>query len=540
MKTRAQTPCARLSPRRWACLVAAFCLALGAGAAAQEAGAPAPGPGAAGPGAAKSAAAGSAAAESGTAEKSGPSQSVFASSLADLQYASALLGYVYAAPLFELAVAEYRQVNGLAPDSSGPRGMFAHLRGGLPDHETSWFSVPNPDVLYSSAWLYLQNRPYVIYVPPMDDVWYSVQFEDYFMNNAGYLSYRNIGSGGGFYLVAYRSWDGPLPWGVRDVIEVPTPVTWILLRIAATKQNEAEVADRYQRRFRLVPLEVYLENPRRAKDFQPRAQADTPPPVRALNEMRGKLEYFQVADHLLRSMDIPKRDEGLVRLLDVAGLGSERPLDLGKMSSLTRQALTRAAADGARIVHDMRYQPRKLDRGGWSYAPSWLGVYGSDYLLRAIAAYGGIGANNVEEAVYPNTYYDSKGRLLDGRYDYRITFHRSDYPPAAAFWSLAAYSAKTKLFMQNSAGRYGIGSTTEKLQYGEDGSLSLLLSNRPPRDEKARSNWLPIGTEPFFAVARLYLPLPPALDGSYSLPPLERIENDAAGKEGEEEANPLF
>ncbi len=495
-----------------ACLLFALCLAAGAGAASAQ--------------------------EPVAAEKSAPA-SFFAASLADLQYASALLGYVYAAPLFELAVAEYRQANGLAPDISGPRGMFADLQGGLPDHETSWFSVPNPDLLYSSAWLYLRNQTYVIYVPPMDDIWYSVQFEDYFMNNAGYLSSRSIGSGGGFYLIAYRDWEGPLPWGVRDVIKVPTPVTWILLRIAATEQNEAEVAARYQYRFRLIPLAEYLENPRRAQDFQPRAQVGTPPPVKALNEMRGKLSYFQVVDHLLRSMDIPKQDEGLVRLLDVAGLGSEQPLDLGKMPPLTRQALTRAAADGARIVHDMRYQPRKLDRGGWSSAPPWLGVYGSDYLLRAIAAYGGIGANIVEEAVYPNAYYDSKGRLLDGRYEYRITLHRGDYPPAAAFWSLAAYSAKTRLLMENSEGRYGIGSTAKNLQYAEDGSLSLLLSSQSPREKKAKSNWLPVAAEPFFVVARIYLPLPPALDGSYSLPPLERIEK-AAEKEEEEAGAPLF
>ena len=462
----------------------------------------------------------------------GNGQSILAASLAELQYACAVLGYVYAAPVFESAAAEYRQVAGPASQLSGARGTFAHS-GQLADHETSWLDAPSPDVLYSSAWLQLKNRPYVIYVPPMDDVWYSLRFADYFMNDAGYLSSRSVGSSGGSYLIVYRDWSGPLPWGVRDVIKVPTPGARILMRIAATRQNAADVITRYQRRFRLIPLDEYLKSPRRAKDFQPRAQAGLPPPVRALDEMRGQLEYFQVVNHLLHGMELPQQDEGLIRLLDIAGLGPAQPLDLAKMPAPSLQALIRAAAAGARIMRDMRYQPRSSEQ---SLAPPGSGAYGN-YLLRAIAAYGGAGADMPAETLQRNAYYDSTGRLLDGRYDYRVTFHRGGYPPAGAFWSLTAYSAQTRLLMENSQQRYGIGSTTENLQYGEDGSLRLLLSSREPREPKLRANWLPLGAKPFFIMERIYMPLPSALKGSYLLPPLERVEQV---RTEEEEEEPLF
>ncbi len=451
-------------------------------------------------------------------------QGEYQDALHQLQYSAAVLGYLYGSPVFELAVAEYAQLNNLAEEVQGPRGLFAHFKGGLPDHRSRWFGAPNPDVLYSSAWVYLRGRPYVIYVPPMDDTWYSVQFEDYFMNNVGYLSSRTIGGGGGFYLVAHSDWGGKLPWGVRDVIRTPTPVGWILLRIAATSENQADIAARYQSRFRLMPLAEYLRDPERAANAPLSVQQGAPPPVRALAEMRGDVDFFRVLNFHLRSMEISESEQGLMRMFDLAGFGPTQEFQPQNLPPAMLNQLRAAAREGARIVDRMRYQPRLVDRNGWSSAPPWLGIYGQDYLLRAIAAYGGIGANIVEEAVYPNAFYDSEGERLSGDRNYTLRFPRGEYPPAGAFWSIAAYDAKTRFLVENAIGRYSIGNNTKELSYAEDGSLNLYLSNQAPDDPVQRANWLPLPPGEVFLIARIYAPLPAMLNGNYVLPPVKPVQ----------------
>ena len=68
--------------------------------------------------------------------------------------------------------------------------------------------------------------------------------------------------------------------------------------------------------------------------------------------------------------------------------------------------------------------------------------------------------------------------------------------------------------------RHSIGSQTERLAYGPDGSLEVFLSSDAPEDPAERANWLPVRTAPFLLIARLYHPEPSALDGSLALPPV--------------------
>ncbi len=451
----------------------------------------------------------------------GAQSPVFMTALANLHEAAAVIGYIYASPLFELSLAQYRQVNGLDELVSGPLGVFAHFKGGLSTDRTRWFGVPNPDVLYSSAWLWLSDGPMVIHIPPMDEHWYSVQIEDMFMNNVGYLSSRTIGNDGGYYLIADSDWSGEMPWGVRDVVRVPTATAWVLLRISATQRNQ-QLMVRYQSRFRLLSLERYAKDPQRALDQPPRTQRGGAPAPKATANMRGSLDYFRVVNQLLRRIDIPASESALMSVMDLAGFGPGRVFAPERYPKPLLEALKRGARIGERIVRDMRFRPTAMDANGWSHAPSHLGKYGSDYLLRAIAAFGGIGANIIAEAVYPNAYYDREGRLLHGRHDYQLRFPRGRYPPTNAYWSIAAYDADNNFLMPNAIDRFGIGTKTADLVYDDDGSLLIHIASEAPADPKLRANWLPVGKRPFFLVARIYAPLPAALDGSYMLPAVVR------------------
>jgi hypothetical protein len=431
-----------------------------------------------------------------------------------------VLGYVYGAPLLELSIADYRQTQGLAKDMTSLRGLIAHGLGGrLPTHETTWLAAPDPDVLHSSAWLDVGQQPFVLWIPPMDGHWYSIQFEDAFTNVAATLSSRTIGSVGGWYLIAHRDWAGERPPGVMDEVRIPTPLTWVLFRVAAPPKNTADFHARYPARFKFLPLDVYARNPKAAGLANPQPQGGTKAPIRATSEMRGALDAFRVINHRLRNLSPPPGEEALLALFDRAGFGPSVAFDPARLPQPLVDGLRSAARDANKAIQDLRFQPGSAVNG-WTFSPAATGAFGTDYLARAVSAAAELGAGLPADVATARTSTGSDGRPLDGRIDYVIRFEGDDLPPAKAFWSIAAYDAETRLLLDTRTGRYSLGSQTEGLRFRPSGALEIFVSSDAPEDPVQRANWLPVRTSPFFLVARLHEPLPPALDGGYSLPPV--------------------
>ena len=443
--------------------------------------------------------------------------------LRDWGHSIGVLGYVYGAPLLELAIAEYGQTHGIARDMSGPRGVIAHGMGGrLPTHETRWLATPNPDVLHSSAWLDVEQQPYVLWIPPMDGHWYSVQFEDSFTNDVGYLSSRTFGSVGGWYLIAHESWAGERPPGVMDEIRIPTPIAWLLLRIAATPESEADLHARYQAHFKLVPLDVYARSPKAAALASSQPQL-AKPPVRATNESRGTLEAFRIIHHQLRRIGPRPGEQALLALFDRAGFGPNVEFEPAQLPGPLVDGLRGAARDAHKLIHELSFP--LLTRNGWSPAPPALGAYGDDYLLRASSAASGIGASLPAEMTSIEASADRDGRPLDGRNDYVIRFEADALPPTDAFWSIAAYAAESRLLLDTRTGRYSIGSKTKGLRREPSGALEIFVSSAAPDAPARRANWLPVRAGPLLLVARIYQPQPAVLEGRYAMPPVISADN---------------
>jgi len=91
-----------------------------------------------------------------------------------------------------------------------------------------------------------------------------------------------------------------------------------------------------------------------------------------------------------------------------------------------------------------------------------------------------------------------------------------------AFWSVTAYGPDDFL-IDNPLNRYALGDR-DPLVAGADGSIELLVQADPPPPER-RANWLPVKAgQDFVLNARLYRPRAQALDGRWSMPPVERLE----------------
>jgi hypothetical protein len=59
--------------------------------------------------------------------------------------------------------------------------------------------------------------------------------------------------------------------------------------------------------------------------------------------------------------------------------------------------------------------------------------------------------------------------------------------------------------------------------YDDDGGLTITMSATRPADEKAATNWLPTPAGGFRPILRLYQPGEDVLDGTYTIPAIERI-----------------
>ena len=145
--------------------------------------------------------------------------------------------------------------------------------------------------------------------------------------------------------------------------------------------------------------------------------------------------------------------------------------------------------------------------------------------MRALVALGGLGANRIEDATYPNTAVDATGQPLVGSQKYKLHFEKSNLPPAGAFWSLTAYDG-TGFPIQNPEKRYAVGDR-DPLVYNSDGSLDLYIGQSPPDSAALKPNWLPTLADPFNLSLRVYLPKREVLDGRWTPPPVTLIDAKA-------------
>jgi hypothetical protein len=431
------------------------------------------------------------------------------------------LGYVWGAPLLESAIAEYRQTQGIATDLAAKHGLFAHaMGGGLATHETVSLAAPEPDILLSSAWLDVGAEPYVLFVPPMDGRWWSLQLVGPFGGVDGALSSRIVGSVGGWHLVAHSSWQGERPPSLmEDELRSDAPVTRLLLRIAATPEAAAAVHEAQQARFALIPLAVYARNPKAAGFAKAQAQLPAHPALRATNEMRGALDAFRILHHQLRRLEAKPGDRALLALFDRAGFGpGVEAFDVARLPGPVAEGLRSAAKSAARSLREARTETR-----GWARWPLVSG--GDDPLARAVAALESGAPSLPDELVAFAASTDADGRVLDGRNDYRIRFRADALPPADAFWSLAAYDPNTRRLLDVGAERASLASLDGRLRPDGDGPLELRLSSEPPEDAALHARWLPIRPGPFRLIVRLYQPQPAALESGWSPPPIRPADD---------------
>ena len=174
-----------------------------------------------------------------------------------------------------------------------------------------------------------------------------------------------------------------------------------------------------------------------------------------------------------------------------------------------------------RIMAQFKINKDVKDINGWGFTTK-TGIYGTDYLMRALVTAIGLGANRPQDAVYPTSQKDAEDKAYDGANKYVIHFPRGQLPPVRGFWSVTMYDDKY-FFVNNPLNRYSI-SPRQNLKTNPDGSTDLYIQKDTPGSDK-ETNWLPAPAGKFILMLRMYWPnenSPSIIKGSWKIPAVKK------------------
>ena len=432
--------------------------------------------------------------------------------------AIAVEAYLYVFPLVVMDVTRRQMTNseGGERPGFGPMNTFSHMRT-VPPVEFKAVPWPNSDTLYSLAWLDLAAEPVVVSAPDTDGRYYLLPVQDMWTDVFAVPGKRTTGTGAGQFAIAPPGWQGELPEGVRR-IDAPTRVVWVMGRIQTNGPEDYPAVNQVQDGLAVTPLSQWGQEPQPiAVAIDPSVDMTTPP-VEQVSRMPAA-DYFAHAAELMKINPPHLTDWSMLARIQHLGLKPGKTFDIQAVDPEVQEALEQAPAAGQQA---MREKIAKLSPqvNGWQMPTETMGVYGNYYLKRAALAMIGLGSNPPEDAVYPLTFVDADGHVLNGENDYVLRFESHGLPPVDAFWSLTAYDTDG-FQVANPLDRRALGDR-DPLRYEVDGALELFIQNESPGPER-EANWLPAPREPLALFLRLYEPKAEVLDGRWRPPAVRRV-----------------
>jgi hypothetical protein len=237
----------------------------------------------------------------------------------------------------------------------------------------------------------------------------------------------------------------------------------------------------------------------------------------------GVNEYFTYLARLMKTNPPAAADAPMVATMAKIGLVPEQDFDPSKLGAFDKEAIN-VVPRLAQVKIMEYFKKAAVPANGWMYLTNDIGLYGTDYIQRALVTAIGLGANRPQDAIYPTSQKDADEKEYDASSNkYIMHFDKGQLPPAKAFWSLTMYDDKY-FFVPNSLNRYTL-SSRNKLLTNSDGSVDLYLQADSPGKAK-EANWLPAPKGKFIPMMRLYWPseTPPSLiDGTWKPPAIKAV-----------------
>jgi hypothetical protein len=278
---------------------------------------------------------------------------------------------------------------------------------------------------------------------------------------------------------------------------------------------------RFQDRLQAVPLSQWgrpYAPPKGSVDPKVNMKDSPVTQVRKLDAA----EFWTTFGNLWTTNPPHPNDYPMLHQMERLGLVCGEQIPFDRLRPEARDVLTRAVPIAQQRI-DQMFPRIGLAVNGWRMPTYPVGTWATAYLIRAVGAWWGIGANVPEDAIYPLAFADSDGQPFDSARRYTLRFEKGHLPPAHALWSVTMYDGEM-FYAANAIGRYALGDR-DHLTYQADGSLELYLQRESPGETK-ESNWLPTPASGKFVVAmRLYWPKEEALEGRWQPPAIRRMES---------------
>jgi hypothetical protein len=429
--------------------------------------------------------------------------------------------YVYLYPLIIMDLTR-KQLTNLDPRANpmgGPANAFTHIRT-FPTADMRTVVRPNFDTLYSSGWLDLSDGPVVLSTADTGGRYFMLPMLDMWTDVFAVPGQRTNGTGAASFAVVPQGWAGRLPKGVER-IDAPTADVWVIGRTQTNGVKDYEAVHKVQDGYRITLLADWGKTPREMQQkIDPSVDTRTEP-LRQANQMQAA-EYFNYGAELMKRNPPHATDWSIIARMQRIGLEPGKSFEDSKVSA---DALVQGAAAGLKLMQEKAPTIARVSNG-WLMNTDTMGVYGNYYLKRAIVAMVGLGANQVEDAIYPRNVSDANGQPVMGENNYVLHFNKDELPPVGAFWSLTLYDAEG-FQVANPLNRFAIGDR-DPLKFNADGSLDLYIQNQSPGPDK-EANWLPAPKSGRLGLTlRLYAPKPQVAEGRWNPPSVTR-EPTASG-----------
>jgi hypothetical protein len=373
---------------------------------------------------------------------------------------------------------------------------------------------PNADTYYNTGFLDLTNDALVLTVPNTNGRYYLLPMLDAFGNVFSSPGKRTTGTMADTFLITGPKWTGTVPTGMKQ-IKAPSNMVWMLGRIQVNSEADGiKVVIPIEKKINLTPLSAWGK-PYTAPDGKFDSLLTKEGPNAQLYAMSAD-KFFNYVNNLMAANPPPAEDSSVLTKFAAIGVGPGLKFDLSSFDMATQAALNEVPKMVIDYINEI-LTSGKLNPpvNNWNVAYKGFGNYGTNYDLRAVVCYGGLGANIPEDAVYPASAKDADGNPYDGANKYVLHFEKGKTPPVHAFWSLTMYD-NHGYFTENAINRYAIGDRNP-LKYNADSSVDLYFQHVSPGKDK-ENNWLPAPAGPFNLLLRMYWPAEEFLSGNWTPP----------------------
>jgi hypothetical protein len=394
--------------------------------------------------------------------------------------------YIYAYPLIMMEIT--RRVSTNFADASqfgkAPMNQFGSVPA-FPDATFTDVVRPNADTLYSIVWFDVSQEPLLISVPDSGGRYFLLEMLDMWTEVFASPGKRTTGTNAQLLAIAGPGWHGDLP-AEAMLIKSPTAIGWIIGRTQTNGKVDYDAVHKFQAGLVATPLSQC------AKPYRPPPGKINPDwdTKRSPTEQVEKLSpaaYFSLFTELTKLNPPHANDYPILHQLARMGIEPGKPFAFDKASPEIQRALTEAGPAALKKIKAYFLKAGE-EHEGWRTNLTEVGTYGADYLARAGVAYAGLGANTIEDAVYPTAITDIDGKPFSSDNRYVLHFDKDQIPQVRGFWSLTMYNEK-QAFAANPIDRYAIGDR-DKLAFNPDGSLDLYIQRESPGKDR-ESNWLP-------------------------------------------------